>query len=239
MSSLHFTSCEEYRHRVIQMGEQPSRVFNVGSLGVENIKAVPLMGKEELETSLDFKIEGQTILVTYHPVTLGSNSAKDIHEFLDALEEFKDLKVIFTMPNSDTGRDAIALAIENYVQKHQGQAKAFTSLGLKRYLSILQYVKAAVGNSSSGIIEVPSFGIPTLNIGDRQKGRLASKSVVNSGTSKEEVIVGLKYCLSEEMQKAAKNCENPYAKPNTAQLIFQELKIVELKGLNLKTFYDL
>lgn len=239
MSSLHFTSCEEYRHRVIQMGEQPSRVFNVGSLGVENIKAVPLMGKEELETSLDFKIEGQTILVTYHPVTLGSNSAKDIHEFLDALEEFKDLKVIFTMPNSDTGRDAIALAIENYVQKHQGQAKAFTSLGLKRYLSTLQYVKAAVGNSSSGIIEVPSFGIPTLNIGYRQKGRLASKSVVNSGTSKEEVIVGLKYCLSEEMQKAAKNCENPYAKPNTAQLIFQELKIVELKGLNLKTFYDL
>lgn len=239
MSSLHFTSCEEYRHRVIQMGEQPSRVFNVGSLGVENIKAVPLMGKEELETSLDFKIEGQTILVTYHPMTLGSNSAKDIHEFLDALEEFKDLKVIFTMPNSDTGRDAIALAIENYVQKHQGQAKAFTSLGLKRYLSTLQYVKAAVGNSSSGIIEVPSFGIPTLNIGDRQKGRLASKSVVNSGTSKEEVIVGLKYCLSEKMQKAANNYENPYAKPNTAQLIFQELKIVELKGLNLKTFYDL
>lgn len=239
MSSLHFTSCEEYRHRVIQMGEQPSRVFNVGSLGVENIKAVPLMGKEELETSLDFKIEGQTILVTYHPVTLGSNSAKDIHEFLDALEEFKDLKVIFTMPNSDTGRDAIALAIENYVQKHQGQAKAFTSLGLKRYLSTLQYVKAAVGNSSSGIIEVPSFGIPTLNIGDRQKGRLASKSVVNSGTSKEEVIVGLKYCLSEEMQKAAKNYENPYAKSNTAQLIFQELKVVELTGLNLKTFYDL
>ena len=239
MASLHFTSCEEYRHRVIQMGEHPSRVFNVGSLGVENIKAVPLMGKEELETSLDFKIEGQTILVTYHPVTLGSNSAKDIHEFLDALEEFKDLKVIFTMPNSDTGRDAIALAIENYVQKHQGQAKAFTSLGLKRYLSTLQYVKAVVGNSSSGIIEVPSFGIPTLNIGDRQKGRLASKSVVNSGTSKEEVIVGLKYSLSEEMQKAAKNYENPYAKPNTAQLIFQELKVVELTGLNLKTFYDL
>lgn len=239
MSSLHFTSCEEYRHRVIQMGEQPSRVFNVGSLGVENIKAVPLMGKEELETSLEFKIEGQTILVTYHPVTLGSNSAKDIHEFLDALEDFKDLKVIFTMPNSDTGRDAIALAIENYVQKHQGQAKAFTSLGLKRYLSTLQYVKAAVGNSSSGIIEVPSFGIPTLNIGDRQKGRLASKSVVNSGTSKDEVIVGLKYCLSEEMQKAAKNYENPYAKPNTAQLIFQELKVVELTGLNLKTFYNL
>lgn len=239
MSSLHFTSCEEYRHRVIQMGEHPSRVFDVGSLGVENIKAVPLMTKDELEASLDFKIDTQTILVTYHPVTLGGDPAKDIHEFLDALDQFKDLKVIFTMPNSDTGRDAIALAIENYVEKHSNSAKAYTSLGLKRYLSTLQFVKAAVGNSSSGIIEVPSFGIPTLNIGDRQKGRLASKSVVNCGTSKDEVIAGLKLCLSEEMQKAAKTYENPYAKPDTANLIYQELKNVELAGLNLKTFYDL
>lgn len=239
MSSLHFTSCEEYRHRVIQMGEHPSRVFDVGSLGVENIKAVPLMTKDELEASLDFKIDTQTILVTYHPVTLGGNPAKDIREFLDALDQFKDLKVIFTMPNSDTGRDAIALAVENYVEKHSNRAKAYTSLGLMRYLSTLQFVKAAVGNSSSGIIEVPSFGIPTLNIGDRQKGRLASKSVVNCGTSKGEVIVGLKLCLSEEMQKAAKTYENPYAKPDTANLIYQELKNVELAGLNLKTFYDL
>lgn len=239
MSSLHFTSCEEYGHRVIQMGEQPSRVFDVGSLGVENIKAVPLMTKDELEASLDFKIDTQTILVTYHPVTLGGDPAKDIREFLDALDQFKDLKVIFTMPNSDTGRDAIALAVENYVEKHSNRAKAYTSLGLKRYLSTLQFVKAAVGNSSSGIIEVPSFGIPTLNIGDRQKGRLASKSVVNCGTSKDEVIAGLKLCLSEEMQKAAKTYENPYAKPDTANLIYQELKNVELAGLNLKTFYDL
>ncbi len=239
MSSLHFTSCEEYRHRVIQMGEQPSRVFDVGSLGVENIKAAPLMTKDELEASLDFKIDTQTILVTYHPVTLGGDPAKDIHEFLDALDQFKDLKVIFTMPNSDTGRDAIALAVENYVKNHTNSAKAYTSLGLKRYLSTLQFVKVAVGNSSSGIIEVPSFGIPTLNIGDRQKGRLASKSVVNCGTSKDEVIAGLKLCLSEEMQKAAKTYENPYAKPDTANLIYQELKNVELVGLNLKTFYDL
>lgn len=239
MSSLHFTSCEEYRHRVIQMGEHPSRVFDVGSLGVENIKAVPLMTKDELEASLDFKIDTQTILVTYHPVTLGGDPAKDIREFLDALDQFKDLKVIFTMPNSDTGRDAIALAVENYVEKHSNSAKAYTSLGLRRYLSTLQFVKAAVGNSSSGIIEVPSFGIPTLNIGDRQKGRLASKSVVNCGTSKDEVIAGLKLCLSEEMQKAAKTYENPYAKPDTANLIYQELKNVVLAGLNLKTFYDL
>lgn len=239
MASLHFTSCEQYRHRVIQMGEQPSHVFNVGSLGVENIKAIPLMTKEELEESLNFKIEDKTILVTYHPVTLGGNPSKDIHEFLDALETFDELKVIFTMPNSDTGRDVIALAIEGYVQKHHNHAKVFTSLGLKRYLSTLQFVKAAVGNSSSGIIEVPSFGIPTLNVGDRQKGRLASKSVINCGTSKEEVSLGLALCLSEHIQNAAKTYVNPYAKDNTANLIFHKLKEVELTDLNVKTFYDL
>ena len=239
MSSLHFTSCEEYRHRVIQMGEQPSRVFNVGSLGVENIKQVPLMKKEELEKSLGFAINDKTILVTYHPITLGGNPAKDIQEFLEALETFKDLKIIFTMPNSDTGRDAIADAIKKYVACHKKTAKSFSSLGIKRYLSALQYMKAVVGNSSSGIIEVPSFGIPTLNIGDRQKGRLASKSVINCGTSKEAIIQGLTLCLSTKIQEAAKTYKNPYAKPNTASLIYRGLKNVELIGLNLKTFYDL
>ncbi len=239
MSSLHFTSCEEYRHRVIQMGEQPSRVFNVGSLGVENIKQIPLMKKDELEKSLDFPIKDKTILVTYHPVTLGGDPAKDIQEFLDALETFKDLNVIFTMPNSDTGRDAIALAIDKYVMLHSDQAKAYTSLGLRRYLSTIQFVKAVVGNSSSGIIEVPSLGIPTLNIGDRQKGRIASKSVINCDTSREEIIRGLVLCLSDEMQKVAKTYGNPYAKDHTASLIYRKLKTVELTGLNLKTFYDL
>ncbi len=239
MSSLHFTSCEEHRRRVIQMGEQPDRVFNVGSLGVENIKSIQLMSKEELEASLDFKFSDDAILVTYHPATLGGDPAKDIQEFLSAIDSFKDLKVIFTMPNSDTGRDAIANAINEYVMSHPEQAKAYASLGLRRYLSTLQFVKAAVGNSSSGIIEVPSFGIPTLNIGDRQKGRLASKSVINCGTSREEVIKGLVLCLSEQMQEAAKAYENPYDKPNTANLIYQELKTIGLTDLNLKTFYDL
>lgn len=239
LSSLHFTSTEEYRNRVIQMGEQPSRVFNVGSIGVENIKYIPLMSKEELETSLDFKFTNNVILVTYHPVTLGGDPSKDIHDFLSALEEFKELSVIFTMPNSDTGRDAISIAINKYAKAHPTIARAFASLGLKRYLSALQHVKAVVGNSSSGIIEVPSFGIPTLNIGDRQKGRLVSKSVINCGTSKDEILKGLQTCLSKEIQKAAKTYKNPYYKPNTASLIFNELKSVGLAGLNLKSFYDL
>lgn len=239
MSSLHFTSCEEYRHRVIQMGELPERVFNVGSLGVENIKSIPLMNKVELENSLGFKFDGEIILVTYHPVTLCGDSAKDIHELVSALENFSNLKVIFTMPNSDTGRDVIALTIKDYVSKHFSTAKAFVSLGLKRYLSVLQYVKAVVGNSSSGIIEVPSFGIPTLNIGDRQKGRLASKSVINCETSKEEIINGLKLCLSNDMQKAASIYENPYAKPNTAKHIYEIIKTVDIAQLQTKSFYNI
>ena len=239
MSALHFTSCEEYRQRVIQLGEQPSTVFNVGSLGVENIKAIPLMGKEELEESIGFKFGEQTVLATYHPVTLGGDPATDINEFLSALDSIEGLSVIFTMPNSDTGRDAIAQAIEQYVARHPGTAKAFASLGLKRYLSALQFVKAAVGNSSSGIIEVPSFGIPTLNIGDRQKGRLAADSVIDCGTSKKEVLEGLQKCLSPEFQTKAKSCRNPYEKEATAQLIFNQLKSADLSALNQKHFYDI
>lgn len=239
MSSLHFTSTEEYRRRVIQMGEQPKTVFNCGSLGVENIKSIPLMSKDELEASLGFAILDNSILVTYHPVTLGGDPTEDIYEFLSALESNKDLNIIFTMPNSDTGRNTIAKAIDEYVRSHPQKAKAFASLGLKRYLSVLKYVKAVVGNSSSGIIEVPSFGIPTLNIGNRQKGRLASKSVVNCDTSKEEIIKGLNFCLSAEMQEVAKIIENPYDKENTAQLIYAQLKIVDLKKIKMKSFYNL
>ena len=239
MSSLHFTSCEEYRHRVIQMGEQPDSVFNVGSLGVENIKSVRLMSKKELEYSLDFKFTDRTILVTYHPVTLGGDPAHDIHEFLNALEQADDLRVIFTMPNSDTGRDVIAEAIEQYVARHQNAAKAFASLGIRRYLSALQYVKAVVGNSSSGIIEVPSFGIPTLDIGDRQRGRLASQSVVHCGTSTAEVLAGLQHCLSPEFQMAGKLFPNPYDKPGTARLIYEKLKSADLVALAQKHFYDI
>ena len=173
MSHLHFTSTEEYRRRVIQLGEQPERVFNVGALGVENIKKLPLMSKEEIEREIDFEIDGNTILVTYHPVTLGNRTAKeDIDDFIAALEERKDLRVIFTMPNSDTGGQFIVDAINGFVTRNSDRAKAYKSLGVLRYLSVMKQVAAVVGNSSSGLLEVPSFGIPTLNIGDRQNGRI-------------------------------------------------------------------
>ncbi|MBQ9509441.1 MAG: UDP-N-acetylglucosamine 2-epimerase (hydrolyzing) [Bacteroidales bacterium] len=240
MSHLHFTSCEEYRHRVIQLGEQPDHVFNVGSIGVENIKMLPLMSKDEIEKEIGFAIDDHTILVTYHPVTLGNRTAKeDIDDFIAALDEKKNLRIIFTMPNSDTGGQAIVEAINAFVDKNHQRAKAFKSLGVLRYLSVMQQVAAVVGNSSSGLVEVPSFGIPTLNIGDRQKGRMAADSVYNCETDKQSVLKGLDIVLSEEFRQKAAAIHNPYDKEGTAQAMFNVIRTYPLDSLNQKHFYDI
>lgn len=237
MSHLHFTTTEEYRQRVIQLGEDPKRVFNVGAPGIENIKKIPLMTKEELESTLDdFTFNDKTILITYHPVTLENSTAEEqIQNLLSALDEYPDIKIIFTLPNSDTDGRIIIRLINEYVSKHPGKAIAYPSLGLKRYLSALQFVKAVVGNSSSGIIEVPSFGIPTLNIGDRQKGRIAADSVINCGTSKKEILEGLDKVLNSE----PKEIHNPYEGKNTTEEILHVLKTYPLESLIQKTFYTL
>lgn len=240
MSQLHFTSTEEYRKRVIQLGEQPERVFNVGALGVENIKKLPLMSKEEIEKEIDFKIDDKTILVTYHPVTLGNRTAKDdIDDFVAALEERKELRVIFTMPNSDTGGQFIVDAINSFVERNANRAKAYKSLGVLRYLSVMQQVAAVVGNSSSGLLEVPSFGIPTLNIGDRQNGRIAAESVYNCSSDKTSVLEGLDKVLSKEFRELAYVVCNPYEKANTAEEIFRVISTYPLEGLSQKKFYNI
>lgn len=240
MSHLHFTSTEQYRNRVIQLGEQPERVFNVGAIGVENIKKLPLLSKEEIEKDIQFKIDDNTILVTYHPVTLGKHTAEqDINDFLAALEERPELRIIFTMPNSDTGGQAITDAINTFVEKHFDRARAFKSLGVKRYLSVMRQVAAVVGNSSSGLLEVPSFGIPTLNIGDRQNGRIACESVYHCETDKESVTKGLDKVLSAEFREFVKTVHNPYDKENTAQAIFNVIKDFPLEGLIRKKFNDI
>lgn len=240
MSHLHFTSTEEYRKRVIQLGEQPDRVFYVGAPGVENIKKFPLMSKEEVEESVSFKLDEYTILVTYHPVTLGEHTAeKDIKEFIGALEERKDLRVFFTMPNSDTGSQAIVKAINAFVANNPDRAVAYKSLGIKRYLSVMKYAGAVVGNSSSGLLEVPSFGIPTLNIGDRQKGRIAADSVYNCETDKESVLKGLDVIMSSEFKNKAAETHNPYEKANTSEEIFKVISTYPLEQLKQKHFYDL
>lgn len=240
MSQLHFPSTEAYRSRIIQMGEQPDRVFNVGSLGVENIKKLPLMTKEEIEQEINFMIDVHTILVTYHPVTLGNHTVQqDIQDFLLALEARSDLRVIFTMPNSDTGGRVIVDAITAFCTKHQNRSVSFKSLGAIRYLSVMKYVAAVVGNSSSGLLEVPSFGIPTLNIGDRQKGRIAADSVFNCLTDKASILEGLDTIMNPVFCEKAAKTQNPYEKKGTAQAIFDTISTYPLDKLNQKHFYDI
>ena len=240
MSHLHFPSIEPYRKRIVQMGENPDRVFTVGAIGVENIKRIPLLSKKEAEQSIGFAIDKNTILVTYHPVTLGPDSMKrDIDAFIAALEERSSLRVIFTMPNSDNGSDVIVEAINSFVRNNGERTVAFKSLGLKRYLSVMKEVGAVVGNSSSGIVEVPSFGVPTLNIGDRQKGRLAAESVVNSDTDKKSILKGLDKVLSPAFQDFCKTVNNPYGKENTAEEIFNVISTYPLDNIIQKHFYDI
>lgn len=240
MSHLHFTSTEAYRSRVIQLGEHPERVFNVGALGVENIKRVPLMSKEDVEKDLKFEIGDRTLLVTYHPVTLSdSNPLDDIQALFDALDEHSEYRVIFTMPNSDTGGQVIAEAIEQYAAQYADRVRAYKSLGMRRYLSVMKYCAAVVGNSSSGIAETPSFHIPTLNIGSRQDGRLAAESVYNCGTSKDAISAGLVHILSPEFRFVAMKATNPYEKEGTAQAIFDVISTYPLEGIIKKEFYNL
>lgn len=241
MSHLHFTSTEVYRNRVIQMGENPSRVFNVGAVGVDNILSLPLLSKEELEDSLNFRLGEKSLLITYHPVTLGSSSAEDqIRDLLESLEPFlNEYKMIFTMPNSDTNGKVIKQQILEFVKKHPERSISFDSLGLRRYLSALKYVTAVAGNSSSGIIEVPSFGIPTLNIGDRQKGRICADSVLHCGISKQEITAGIRQILSPEFLEQSKKTANPYYKAGTAKAVAEKLCSFPLNDLIVKSFYDL
>lgn len=240
MSHLHFVSTDVYRRRVIQLGELPERVFNVGSIGIENILRSPLMDGEELEQSLNFKVNRSTILVTYHPVTLSAdNVEKDIDAFLSVLDERKDLRIIFTMPNSDTGGHIIMEKINDFVQKHSDRACAFKSLGYKRYLSTMKYAGAVVGNSSSGVVEAPSFHIPTLDIGDRQKGRIAADSVYHCAPDAKSIRKGLNYIFSEEFQTVVQNTQNPYEKLDIVKSIFDVISTYPLEGIIKKPFYNL
>lgn len=240
MSHLHFTSTEEYRKRVIQLGESPERVFNVGAIGLDSIKKCKFLSKEELEKSLDFDLGDKSLLITYHPVTLENDTARQqCDNLLSVLDNYQEYKIIFTLPNSDTGGRVIMESIQNFVSRNKNRAAVFTSLGKIRYLSALNYVSAVIGNSSSGILEVPSFGIPTLDIGDRQKGRIAATSVVHCGTTIEEISLGFDRLFSEEILSVAKERKNPYEKAGTIEQILSVLKSYPLDWIIQKTFYNM
>ena len=242
MSYLHFTSTEEYRKRVIQLGESADRVFNVGAIGIENIKKMNLLSKEELEESINFKLDKKYAIVTFHPVTLENNTAKDqFKELLLALYNIKDLKVIFTKANSDTDGRIINKMIDEFVLNDKERFIAFTSMGSLRYLSAIKYSDVVIGNSSSGIVEVPSFNKPTINIGDRQKGRIQAKSIINCEPVKNDIENAIEKALSKEFLENIKDVKNPYGEGNVSDKIIEKIKyFLENDKINLKKkFYDL
>jgi UDP-N-acetylglucosamine 2-epimerase (non-hydrolysing)/GDP/UDP-N,N'-diacetylbacillosamine 2-epimerase (hydrolysing) len=221
MSHLHFTSTEAYRKRVIQLGEQPDRVFNVGALGVENVLKNVFMSQKEVEESLGFHMTDKCFLCTYHPVTLSNISSEtQVKNLLEALDDYMDYHIIFTYSNSDTHSQIIIKRIQEYVDKNIGRCMFIPSLGQRRYFSAIKFVSAVIGNSSSGIIEVPSFGIPTLDIGDRQKGRIAANSVIHCGNSKNDIKEGLEKVVSYN----SNSIYNPYYKAGTCNAILNVIK---------------
>jgi GDP/UDP-N,N'-diacetylbacillosamine 2-epimerase (hydrolysing) len=239
MSHLHFTATEVYKNRVIQLGEQPNRVFNVGGLGIENINKLELLCYSDFEEEINFKLLKKNILVTYHPVTLEDSTAElQFQMLLDSLSELKDTSIIFTKANSDTDGKIINKMIDDYIISHTNSI-AFASMGQLNYLSALQFVDAVVGNSSSGLLEAPSFEIATINIGDRQKGRIKADSVIDCLPNKESIDDALNKIYSDDFKDIVSIVKNPYDSGNTSKKIVKKIKNIDLNNVLKKTFFDL
>lgn len=241
MSLLHFTSAEVYRKRVIQLGESPLRVFNVGAIGLDNVKKLSLLSKKEFQCKTGFILRDVNFLVTYHPVTLSSVSPIDeLNQCIKALEHYADAGIIFTQPNSDAGGRAIADVLKRYAASHADRMKFFTTMGQMNYLSAIKYVDAVIGNSSSGIFEVPALGKPTVNIGIRQKGRAMSQSVISCDADTDSIVAAINKALSLDFRNSILEQSCPYGKGNTSEKIITILKDYPLdKGCLVKSFYDL
>jgi GDP/UDP-N,N'-diacetylbacillosamine 2-epimerase (hydrolysing) len=240
MSHLHFVAAEEYRQRVIQLGEPPDRVFLVGGLGIDAIKRTALLDREALETSLDFRFGAKNLLVTFHPVTLEhQSSAQQMAELLAALSQLGEgTHLIFTMPNADNGSRELARMVDEFVATHSN-ARAYTSLGQLRYLSCMQQVDAVVGNSSSGLAEAPSFAIGTVNIGDRQRGRLKAQSVIDCPPQRQAILAAIRTLYSADFRLSLPTTVSPYGDGGASQKILQVLQEHPLSDIFKKSFYDL
>lgn len=241
LSYLHFTSTDEYRKRVIQLGEHPERVYNVGAIGIENILKENLLRKEELENELNISLSKPYAVVTFHPVTLENNcSEKQIEALLEVCKKDKRLDFIFTKANADAEGRIINQFIDRYA-KESNNIYAFTSLGMRRYLSVLKYCKMVIGNSSSGLLEAPSFGIPTVNIGDRQKGRLQASSVINCEPIQGSIHRAMDLALSDKFAQKAKKTVNPFGNGDTSNKVVKVIKEYLINNkINLKKkFYNL
>ena len=240
MSHLHFVAAEEYRRRVIQLGEQPERVFLVGGLGIDTIKRIKLLDRVALEESLGFKFGPRNLLITFHPVTLEGqiSSGQQMAELLAALGELDDTHLLFTMPNADTGGRELAAMVNQFAATRKN-VRVYTSLGQLRYLSCMKYVDAVVGNSSSGLAEAPSMGIATINIGDRQKGRLSASSMINCEPTQQSISKALSTVFDPSFRSTLTSTKNPYGSGGASEKIAKIIKNHDLKNLLKKSFFNL
>lgn len=240
MSHLHFVAAEPYYKRVLQLGEQPESIWNFGAPGLDNITRLSLLNREEFEQAINFKLGKQNFLITYHPVTLSEINVEDsVQELLAALDCFPDAHVILTKSNADTNGRIINQYLREYADRNKKRVALYDSLGQLRYLSAIQYVDAVIGNSSSGLVEVPMFKKATINIGDRQRGRLKATSVIDCGETKEEIQAAIVYGLSREFQNSLSNTVSLYGSGNASQKIKAVIKEIDLSNILFKTFYDL
>lgn len=238
LSYLHGTSTETYRQRVIQLGEAPERVKNVGAIGLDHLKRSTFMSLEALSQSLDFLLAKPFFLVTYHPVTLGNEVPEESFQaLLDAMDEFPEHQVILTYPNADDGGRRIIPILEQYARDNAQRVYAIPSLGQVRYLSAVKHASAVIGNSSSGIIEVPAFDVPTVNLGARQKGRLAAKSVLNCEPNKRSIVNSIEVAVKRSYKLADEVVHNPYGQGNTSGQVIAMIKSSQFESS--KVFYDL
>lgn len=239
MSHIHFTTSEEHKNRVLQLGENPEFVFNVGAVGIDNIMNLKLLSKEALGEQLQVNWKKHIYQITYHPETLSDVSSEaSFKEILSALSTLEDTTLIFTKANADTDGRIINQMIDEYVAQHE-DAYAFTSLGALRFLSLLSFADGIIGNSSSGLIEVPTFKIPTINIGDRQKGRMKSVTVLDTPIEKEAILNTIAYAKTDEFKAVLKNSTNPYGDGNATSKIMDILNNINFKNLGSKAFFDL
>ena len=238
MAHLHFVAAEPYRRRVMQLGECPESIFLVGGLGVDSIKRLHLLDKKTLENTLTLNFYTKNLLITFHPVTLEKETSEDqMKELLAALSTLKDTQLIFTLPNADTDSRVLIKLIENFVREHEN-ARVYSSLGQLLYLSLLAQCDGMVGNSSSGLIEAPSLNKATINIGDRQRGRLQAKSVINCEPKRSNIINAFTKLYSFEFQEILKETKNPYGDGGASEKILKVLKSHSIKNIIKKSFYD-
>lgn len=240
MSALHFPYCEAYRQRLLRLGEQPQRVFNVGALGSENIRNVPLLSKEALGEKFGFDFTKPYCLVTFHPETMAEESpAGQLQQLLAVMEQYPEMGWCITGANADAGGEAINAAWQAFVQKHP-RSKLFASMGLQGYLSAMKYCAAVVGNSSSGVVETPEFGVPCVNIGDRQTGRLRTANVIDCPCTRSAIAAALQQALTPEFYAAAAQVENPFYRPDASGSMLRIIKQSFADGLlgTPKHFYD-